>query len=336
MFLHSRLDRGHLRGRLLALAALPLSAMSVPTVSHAQAALVPVASDGARSNESDTAASYPVTPPAAAPGSAPEGSVGGMGDVNLYPKRVVMTDRERTATIGLYNRAAANGEYEISVTDMLMQPDGRLIDLASADPAQAAKVKSASAMLRWSPRRVTLPANEAQLVRIMARVPPDLPPGEYRAHFSAVSTPPETGDVSIGDGAITQNNGVGVQIIPRFGISIPIIVRVGETTLTTGLAGLAVTRPGGGAPSFALRITREGTRSAFGNISVTSTGAKKPIGEVKGVGVYTEINERSVQVPIDPQADPALYAKGARLTVTYTDDELAPGKILARQEFTVP
>lgn len=276
-------------------------------------------------------------PTAAAPGPAPEGSVGGMGDVNLYPKRVVISDRERTATVGLYNRAAASGDYDIGISDMAMLPDGRLVDLASVtDPAVIARVRGAGAMLRWSPHRVTLPANEAQLVRIMARVPPDLPPGEYRAHFSAVSVPPETGELSIEAAAGAETDGVGVQIVPRFGISIPVIVRVGETTLTAGIRNLRVARAPGGAVAFVLQLTRDGTRSAFGNVSVTSARAKKPLAEIKGIGVYTEIDERTVQIPVDPAADPSLYARGATLTVTYTDDDFAPGKVLARQDFTVP
>ena len=316
---------GH-SGRLPGL--LPVAALiaAIPVPAPGQAPLVPLAQPEAGPA---TAATQPALPP--------EGSVGGMGDVNLYPKRVVISDRERTATVGLYNRAPVSGDYDIAITDMTMLPDGRLVDLASvSDPAVLAAVRSASAMLRWSPHRVSLPANEAQLVRIMARVPPELPPGEYRAHFSAISVPPETGELSIEQAAGAESGGVGVQIVPRFGISIPVIVRVGETTLTTGMRDLKVIRPAGGPPAFALRIMRQGTRSAFGNITVTSSRAKKPLGEIKGVGIYTEIEERSVQIPVDAAADPALYARGAVLTVTYIDDDFAPGKVLARQDFTVP
>lgn len=275
--------------------------------------------------------------PLAAPGQAPAGSVGGMGDINLYPKRLVMTDRDRTASIGLYNRAAATGDYDITLGDMMMTPEGRLIELASVtDPALKARVQSALAMLKWSPHRVTLPANEAQMVRIMAHVPPGLAPGEYRTHFSAVAVPPESGELSIEEAAgATPGNSVGVRIVPRFGISIPVILRVGETTLTVGLDGLRVARPAGG-PVFSLRITRSGTRSAFGDLAITAAGVKKPIAEIRGIGVYTEIGERVVQVPIDPKADPRTFAPGAKLTVTYTDDDFAPGKTLARQDFIVP
>lgn len=280
----------------------------------------------------------PVAPPA--PAALPTGAVGGMGDINLFPKRVVIDDRTRIASVGLYNRAAAAGEYEITVSDMAMQRDGRLVELASLQDAAARDaVHTASGFLRWSPRHVALPASEAQMVRIMARVPPDLPPGEYRSHFTVVSVPPETGGTSIDEaaGGDTGNGGIGVRIVPRFGISIPVIVRVGETTLTAGLKDLKLgaVQPGG-PTALALTITREGTRSAFGDIIVTAPGAKKPVAEIKGIGVYTEIAERAVQVLIDPATEPRFLAKGARWTVSYVDDDMSPGKVLARQEFVVP
>lgn len=273
-----------------------------------------------------------------APAALPAGAVGGMGDINLFPKRVVIDDRTRIASVGLYNRAAAAGEYEITVSDMAMQRDGRLVDLAAVQDAAARDaVHTASGFLRWSPRHVALPASEAQMVRIMARVPPDLPPGEYRSHFTVVSVPPETGGTSIDEAAGAETGGgIGVRIVPRFGISIPVIVRVGETTLTAGLKDLKLNAPPGGQATLALTITREGTRSAFGDIVITAPGAKKPVAEIKGIGVYTEIPERAVQVLLDPATEPRFLAKGTRWTVSYVDDDMSPGKVLARQEFIVP
>ncbi|MBX9885889.1 MAG: hypothetical protein K2X68_13050, partial [Novosphingobium sp.] len=269
-----------------------------------------------------------------APAALPVGAVGGMGDINLFPKRVVIDERTRIASVGLYNRAVAAGEYEITVSDMAMQRDGRLIDLATVQDAAARDaVHTASGFLRWSPRHVALPASEAQMVRIMARVPPDLPPGEYRSHFTVVSVPPETGGTSIDEAAGAQTTGgIGVRIVPRFGISIPVIVRVGETTLTAGLKDLKLIAAPGTPAALAFTITREGTRSAFGDITITAPGAKKPVAEIKGIGVYTEIPERAVQVLIDPATEPRFLAKGTRWTVSYVDDDMAPGKVLARQE----
>jgi hypothetical protein len=271
---------------------------------------------------------------------APANSVGGMGNVNLYPKRIVLQGRDRIATVGVYNRARAEGRYDINVTDMMMTDAGNLVHFSSVkDEAALARVKTASSFLRWSPRKVTLPGSEAQTVRIMARVPPDLPPGEYRSHFSVVQVPPlsDDVDVSIGDGAgKPRSRGIGVRIMPRFGVSIPVIVRVGETTLQVGLRDFSVRPAAGGRSVVAFTITRSGTRSSFGDITVTSPGSSKPIAVIKGIGVYPEIDQRPMQLAIDPSVPASSYARGARLVVTYTDDDFRPGAILARQEFIVP
>ena len=288
-------------------------------------------------------AAAPGQAPAAAPGQAPEGSVSGMGDINLYPKRVVIDDRSRVASVGLYNRTTNAGDYDITISDMMMTSEGRLVDLAQVkdgDPTKA-KVKTALSLVRWSPHRVTLPGSESQMVRIMAHVPADLPPGEYRSHFSAVAVPPGNDGLSIDQaaagGAQQQAQGLAVKITPRFGISIPVIIRMGETTLTAGLKDLQVVQaPNNGPRLISFKVTREGTRSSFGDIVISAPGQSKPLVTAKGVGVYTEINERTVTVPVDPKLDPALTAKGAHLTVTYTDDDVTPGKTLAKVDFIVP
>ena len=269
---------------------------------------------------------------------APKGSVGGMGDVNIYPKRIVINERQRIATVGLFNRTSNTGDYEINVSDMAMTADGRLVDLASiTDPAARQRIRAASTMVRWSPRRVTLAAYEAQTIRLMARVPPETQPGEYRTHFSATAVPPASAGTTIeqatGKG---DSKSISVTLVPRFGISIPVIVRIGQTTLTVGLRDMGlVTLPSGGK-ALQLTLLREGTRSAFGDIAIKAPGNKKPIAEIKGIGIYPEVDSRTVQVPFDALIDPRLYARGAKLTVTYTDDDFAPGNNLARQEFTVP
>lgn len=273
------------------------------------------------------------------PPALPVGSVGGMGDINLFPKRVVIDGRRKVASVGLYNKSTQPGEYDIIITDKMMTGDGQLVDLAGiSDPAAKATVRAASGLLRYSPRKVMLAGSEAQTVRIMARITPDLPPGEYRTHFSAVAVPPglDKGFTAEQAAGTANPNTIGVRILPRFGISIPVIVRVGQTTLSAGLADLAVTTQPSGGKVLGLTITRSGTRSAFGDITITAPGLRKPLLEVKGIGVYTELTARRLSLPLPADTNPALLRSGARLKVTYTDDDEAPGQILAQQEFIVP
>lgn len=278
-------------------------------------------------------------PDPAAAAQPPAGSVGGMGDINLFPKRVVIDGRRAIATVGLYNKAASEGDYEIDIVDMMMTGDGQLVPLDSVPPGtDTSRVKTASPIIRYSPRRVLLRANKSQTIRIMARADATVPDGEYRSHFMAIAIPPTTeGGLSI-ENAVNggQDNGIGVTITPRFGISIPVIVRIGQTTLQAGLADFKVLTARDGTQAIQLAVTRSGTRSAFGDIEITAPGLKDPVAIARGVGVYPEVDQRTIVIPVDPAVAAQALKPGTRLKVTYTDDDFEPGARLAEQTFTVP
>ncbi len=275
----------------------------------------------------------------AATAAAPEGSVGGMGDINLFPKRVVIDGRRSSATIGLFNKTADAGDYEIKIVDMAMTPDGQLLSFDNGAPPEiTAKVKTASPFLRYSPRRVTLQGSESQTIRIMARGDNELPDGEYRSHFLTVSIPPdEQQGFSIDDAVAGDTaDGIGVQIKPRFGISIPVIVRIGQTTLSVGIREAQLLTAEDGSQAIGMIITRAGTRSAFGDVVVSASGASKPVALSRGIGIYPEIDERLVIIPVDPELEPGTLASGRKLSITYTDDDFEPGAKLAEYTLVIP
>lgn len=268
----------------------------------------------------------------------PAGSVAGLGDINLYPKRLVLTDRDRLGTIGLYNRSPSTGEYEITISDKLMLPSGSIVDMsddAARNPPSG--FRPASTLLRYSPKSVQLPGNESQTVRIVPRLPADLPPGEYRAHFTVSAVPPITEADSI-SAAVNGNAqaGIGVQILPRFGISIPVILRIGATTLDAGISEARFFHTPEGSWEFEVTLTRTGTRSAFGDVMVTAAGFASPVAQLRGVGLYTEINSRTVRIPMDPKVEREKLRPGMMVTITYLDDDVAPGAVLARKEIRLP
>ena len=51
----------------------------------------------------------------------------------------------------------------------------------------------------------------------------------------------------------------------------------------------------------------------------------------RGVGVYTEIDRRAVQIPLmrAPEA-------GEQLEITFTDDDTSPGRVLAQRAVPAP
>ena len=304
---------------------------AVMAASCALASVLAFTPSGSIAQEAQNAA-QPAPPP------PPAGSVGGMGDVNLFPKRVVLNGRREIASIGLYNKTTNDGDYEIKIVDMAMAPDGRVVQFANiADETMKARVKTASGLLRHSPRRVALRGSESQLVRVMARVPAEVPDGEYRSHFVVSSVPQAAGGFSIenASGQVDENS-IAVSIRPRFGISIPVIVRIGATTLQTGIINPSVITEADGSKAIAFTLTRAGTRSAYGNVVITARGSSEPVAIAKGIGVYPEVDSRDVAIAVNPEIDPALVASGARLKIEFVDDDFEPGTTLAAQEFVVP
>ena len=64
--------------------------------------------------------------------------------------------------------------------------DGRLIDVETPN----GKEQAAQEMILYAPRRVTLPPNQPQAIRLSARAPEGLADGEYRVHLLFRAIPP--------------------------------------------------------------------------------------------------------------------------------------------------
>src|SRR6478735_4434334 len=220
--------------------------------------------------------------------SAPAAEAG-VGDLLVAPTRIVLDGRRGTEII-LNNIGEDVATYRISIELRRMTPDGRLIDVPAANDRE----KAAQEMILYAPRRVTLPPNQPQAIRISARAPEGLADGEYRAHILFRAVPPPRPQV-----APAKVDGVAFQLTPIYGVTIPVIVRLGNLEATAGLTNVRKVVEEGKA-AIALDISRKGDRSTFGEIRVLKAGLSDPIAVVRGVAVYTELDQRSVTVPIDP------------------------------------
>jgi hypothetical protein len=220
-----------------------------------------------------------MSPPAAA----------GVGDLLVAPTRIVLDGRRGTEVI-LNNIGDDVATYRISVELRRMTPEGRLVDVEAPSAAE----KSAQEMIFYAPRRITLPPGQPQSIRLSARAPQGLPDGEYRVHMLFRAVPPPRPAV-----APQKIEGVAFQLTPIYGVTIPVIVRLGNLEAKAGLANVRKVTDGG-KPAIALDISRSGDRSTFGEVRVLKAGIADPIAIVRGVAVYTELGQRSVTIPIDP------------------------------------
>ena len=230
----------------------------------------------------------------------------GVGDLLVAPTRLVL-DGRRGAEVILNNVGDEPATYRISVEFRRMTPDGGLVDVA--EPNEQDKI--ARDMIVYAPRRVTLAPHEPQSVRISARPPAGLPDGEYRVHMLFRAIPPAQPAVQPGE----PPKGLRFALTPVYGVTIPVIVRLGQLEAKAGIANVSLDSRDG-KPAVGLDLTRSGSRSTFGEVRVLKAGIKDPIAVQRGVAIYTEIGQRSVTIPIDEKY--ASAATGA-VTVQYVE-----------------
>jgi hypothetical protein len=220
------------------------------------------------------------------------------GDLLIAPTRLVLDGRGGGEVI-LSNQGNEPETYKVSLELRRMDENGNLV---TVDEANAnASEKAALAMIRYAPRRVTLPPSQPQSIRISARPGAELPDGEYRVHMSFAALP----KIQPVTEAPAEKNGIAIKLIPVYGIVMPIIVRKGTLTVTAGLANPRIIH-GPKGDLFAVDITRAGTESIYGDLLLYPKGAKDPVFVARGLGVYPEIGTRHATFPLTPQEAAAL------------------------------
>jgi hypothetical protein len=214
----------------------------------------------------------------------------GVGDLLVAPTRLVLDGRRGTEIV-LNNIGDEPATYRISVEFRRMTPEGTLNDVSEP----SAQEKAAADMIVYAPRRVTLAPRQPQSIRIAARPPQGLADGEYRVHLLFRAIPPANPVVPATSEPV---KGVHLQLIPIYGVTIPVIVRLGNLEAAAAIANVRLEKKDG-RQAVGLDLSRSGTRSTFGEIRVFKPGIKNPVAVQKAVAVYTEINSRHVAVPVD-------------------------------------
>src|SRR3954466_10121059 len=217
-------------------------------------------------------------------------ALAGVGDLLVAPTRIVL-DGRKGAEVILNNIGEEPATYRVSGEFRRMTEDGGPRDRAQPTPED----EQAADMIVYAPRKVVLAPHQPQAIRIAARPPQGLPDGEYRVHLLFRAIPPANPVVQAA--MAEPAKGLRFQLTPVYGVTIPVIVRLGNLQATAGIANVHLDKGEDGNSFVSLELSRSGTRSTFGEVRVLKAGVKDPIAIQKGVAVYTEVNSRKVLLP---------------------------------------
>jgi len=245
------------------------------------------------------------------------------GNLMITPRRVVFEGQKKTQELNLANTGKDTARYLISMLEIRMKADGTFEQISVPDSGQ----HFASNYVRFFPRSVVLGPGEAQTVKIQVVKQSQLLAGEYRSHIYFRAIPAER---PLGETEIPKDTtGISVHLIPIFGISIPVIIRMGESLSQVSLSDLSFEMLNDTMPVLNMVFNRTGNFSVYGDIRIdiiTRSGKIKQVGEIKGIAVYTPTSSRRIKVTLDKIA--GIDYKSGKLHVQYTtSSDAKPAKI---------
>ncbi len=249
------------------------------------------------------------------------------GNLLITPRRVVFEGQKRSQDLNLANTGVDTAKYNVSVIQYRMKEDGSFEEITTPDEGQ----NFADKFLRFFPRTVTLAPNEAQVVKMQVIKANELKPGEYRSHVYFRAVPKVT---ALGtDSVKIDSTAIGVKLIPIFGITIPVIIRLGESTTKVSLSDSKLEMVNDTTKRLQVVFSRTGNMSVYGDLMVehiSSSAKTTPVGVVRGIAVYTPNTIRKFQMDLDNKAK-VDYRSGS-LKVTFTSQSDTKPEKLAETE----
>ncbi len=252
------------------------------------------------------------------------------GDLIISPTRVVFDGKKQTEELNLVNNGKDTATYTISFVQKNMKEDGSFVNIEKQDSGQM----YADPYLRIFPRTIKLAPGEPQVIQVQYNRKKDMKPGEYRSHlyFRAEKN---NSPLGMNDNSADPSKLV-VQLVPVYGISIPIIIRSGIAEASSTLSNLKLNNSQDTGQTLSFTINRTGNNSSYGDLIIDfipKKGKSYQVGVMNGVGVYTNINRRNVVVNLTGISGNKI--QNGKLKVQYISSDNIKHVIFAKAEMEV-
>lgn len=253
-------------------------------------------------------------------------SIKASADLQVFPTRILLTEKNKTAQVSLRHRGSKPMKYRITTVFYKMSYDGSMTPV-TPDPATD---QSAIPHIQFSPRVVTLDPNLEQVVRVLFKPKKNLEAGEYRAHLFF-----EDMDEIVASDKPSDSKTAQMTLKARLAIAVPVIVQKGNPKGSVELKDLKIIQLPDGKKAFSVEMIKAGPKNAFGDFRAYFTdqkGLKTDIGSVNGVSSYIE--KRRAIFPLD--IPKGFEIKNGRFTIDYFESASNGGALQASANIQIP
>lgn len=252
------------------------------------------------------------------------------GDLSVFPKRVVFENNKKYEDLNLINNGKDTARYSISFVQIRMKEDGNFENITKPDSGQY----FADSYVRFFPRNVVLAPGETQVVKLQFTKAEKLKAGEYRSHIY-FRADPNTKPLALGETEKPKDTtSISIRLVPIYGVTIPVIIRSGESTTKIKLSDLSFEMVNDTTPTVKMNINRTGNMSVYGDIKVehvSPAGKVTQVGNIQGLAVYTPIPFRRTVIRLDNAA--GVDYRSGKLRVVYAAQRDDKGEKYSEAEF---
>lgn len=245
--------------------------------------------------------------------------------VAITVKRVIFEGSKRAEVLTVINNSDTQETYRMGWRHYKMTEDKAL--LAVDEENLPDFIKPSKDMVRFSPRRFTLPPRGSQQVRMMLRLPGGVEDGEYRSHLW-IRPEADVAAYRKESERLTKAGKTGVTMKMLAGVSMPIIVRKGKLDATAEIKNLAFRNKGDHIEATFV-LERVGNSSVYGDLDLVCNmgqGDEYLIKFLRGISIYTEVSFRNMVMKILPKKD---KPNCNNITLRYTETDGFKGNVVS-------
>lgn len=242
-------------------------------------------------------------------------------DLLVTPKRIVFNNQSKLKkTLNLVNTGKDTVIYNISFLNYKMSSNGEFVQIFEEDSLHRFSDK----YVRIFPRRVVLPPNDPQLISIQYRKKSDMITGEYRSHLYLRS---ELNNSALGSSDDKTPNQLGIQLVPVYGISIPIIIKYNEDDISVKITDSKLVKVENNY-FVDFILNREGDFSFYGDIEViySNNNNEDVVSRINGIALYTDVSNRLFRFKLDNNDD--YYYNNKSLSIRLWSNDLGHRKLI--------